>query len=132
MEKGWSAKGLLKPLWGSVGGRDGLERATGISGSTLSAYNAGSRPLGIVNARRIAAALNVSLLDLGAPEEADQKLAEALTVRLASIEAELAALHRSREQGTEGILRRLVALEVGLRRLSQQLARLLSDDEAAQ
>lgn len=67
MEKGWDAKERLKPLWGKVGGRDGLAALTGITGQTLSAYNSGSRPLGIVNGRRIADALGVSVLELGAP-----------------------------------------------------------------
>lgn len=73
MEKGWSARGLLQPLWARVGGRDALAELTGITGQTLSAYNTGKRPLGHANARRIAEALEVSVLELGAPaEEADE------------------------------------------------------------
>lgn len=70
---GWSAKGLLKPLWDELPGkRDELAAVTGIRGTTLSAYNSGARPLGLANARRISAALDVTLLELGAPlDQAD-------------------------------------------------------------
>lgn len=86
MEKGWNAKGLLRPLWLQLEGpakRDQLGELAGITPQTLSAYNTGpddgGRALGIANARKIVAALatkgiEVSLLELGAPEgEADAR-----------------------------------------------------------
>ncbi len=71
----WNAKGWLSPLWQNLPGkRDGLAALTGIRGPELSAYNSGKRNLGTANARRIATALGVSVLELGAPvEEADEK-----------------------------------------------------------
>jgi transcriptional regulator with XRE-family HTH domain len=73
-ERGWDAKGMLQPLWGRVGGRDGLAAATGIQPSTLSGINSGRLRLGYKNGRRIAEALDVSLLDLGAPlDQADDR-----------------------------------------------------------
>lgn len=69
MERGWDAKGLLRPLWERLPGkRDELAELTGIRGTTLSSYNAGTRPLGIANARRIADALQVTVADLGGRE----------------------------------------------------------------
>ena len=73
MEKGWEARGLLKPLWGRVGGRDRLAELTGIQPSTISGYNAGRLPLGMANARKIAAALGVTVADLGAPDQNGQE-----------------------------------------------------------
>jgi transcriptional regulator with XRE-family HTH domain len=78
LERGWSAKGLLEPLWQRVGGRDELARLTGISGSTLSGYNSGKRPLGMANAHKIAAVLGVSLYDLGAREPHSSDFARSL------------------------------------------------------
>lgn len=65
MSDSWSAEGLLRPLWGRVGGRDALSRLTGIPGPNLSGYNTGRLPLGVDAARRIALALDVDLSDLG-------------------------------------------------------------------
>jgi transcriptional regulator with XRE-family HTH domain len=82
VERGWNAKGRLAPLWSQLEGpakRDQLADLTGITPTTLSAYNSGNRPLGIANARRIVEALgdagvDVSLLELGAPAgEADAR-----------------------------------------------------------
>jgi len=68
----WNAKGRLLPFWSELPGkRDGLAARTGIRGPELSAYNSGKRNLGIVNARRIAAALGVTLEDLGEPSPSD-------------------------------------------------------------
>lgn len=68
MERGWDAKGLLRPLWERLPGkRDELAVVTGIRGGTLSSYNSGKRLLGQKNARLIANALGVSLEELGAP-----------------------------------------------------------------
>lgn len=69
MEQGWDATGLLSALWDAVGKRDGLAAITGIRPSTLSAYNSGSRKLGLANGHRIAAALGVTIYEIGAPRE---------------------------------------------------------------
>lgn len=70
MDKGWNAKGLLAPLWRNYpGGRDGLAAAAGTHPPTLSAVNSGNRNLGWHLARRLAAELDVSVLELGAPTE---------------------------------------------------------------
>lgn len=99
MERGWDASGLLAPLWNTrfagPGKRDQLAAATGISAQTLSAYNSGNRPLGITNARRIAAALRVSLAELGAPEGEDEsRRSLTLRARIEGLEASLAELAR--------------------------------------
>lgn len=71
MERGWSAEGLLRPLWRTYpGGRDGLARAVGTSGTVLSSVNSGKRSLGVNLGRRIADELNVPLSELGAPATA--------------------------------------------------------------
>lgn len=93
MEKGWDAAGLLEPLWKRVGGRDRLAEATGIQPGTLSGYNTGRLPLGATNARKIADALGVSVLELGAPEEEAQTRQDRRIVdRLREVEAALEAL----------------------------------------
>lgn len=61
-------EGLLGDLWQKVGGRDQLAAITGIRGSELSRYNSGKQRLGIRNAQRIADALDVTLAELGRPE----------------------------------------------------------------
>lgn len=71
MALSWSAEGLLKPLWGRVGGRDALATLTGIPGPNLSGYNTGRLRLGEDTARKIADALHVTLADLGRPDEED-------------------------------------------------------------
>lgn len=68
MQDGWNAKGLLKPLWHQYsGGRDQLAADVGTSPTVLSSINTGKRQLGYGLGQRLAAALNVSLLELGAP-----------------------------------------------------------------
>lgn len=70
-QKGWKAKGLLQPLWNRYeGGRDALGAAVGTTGTVLSSVNSGKRSLGYDLAARLAAELHVTVLDLGAPEEA--------------------------------------------------------------
>lgn len=93
MERGWDASGLLEGLWGRIGGRDRLAELTGIQPGTLSGYNTGRLPLGLANARKIAAALEVSVLDLGAPEEAAVTRRDRRVIdRLREVEAALQAL----------------------------------------
>lgn len=91
MEKGWKATGLLSPLWARLdGGREALAALTGIRATELSSYNSGAKNLGISNARRIADALEISVLDLGAPEGAAETRRELRVVdRLRAVEAAL-------------------------------------------
>lgn len=101
----WTATGRLIEHWGKVGGRDGLARATGIEPTTLSSYNTGKRKLGLRNAERIAAALDVTVFDLGAPTVEDiAEQSVAVLDRLAAVEAELSRALRElddlrRQQG---------------------------------
>lgn len=83
---GWSAQGLLEPLWKEIGGRDELARRTGILGQTLSGYNTGKRPLGLINGRKIASALGVSLAELGGPLEGDDPRSQMVGSRLERLE----------------------------------------------
>lgn len=65
----------LQPLWATIGGRDELARRTGITGTTLSAYNTGRQHPRLANVQKIADALGVDLLDLvGAQPAADTAL----------------------------------------------------------
>lgn len=97
MERGWDATGRLRPLWGKVGGRDRLADLTGINATVLSSYNSGKRQLGEKNAKRIAKALKVSLLELGAPDGLKDRRGESLHAHLEAISETLADLG---EQGT--------------------------------
>jgi transcriptional regulator with XRE-family HTH domain len=94
VEKGWSAKGLLRPLWQEYPGkRDGLAEAVGTTPTSLSSINSGRRPLGKSLGGRLAEALGVSLLELGAPAEvATDQPAQRLVDRLQSVEEDLARL----------------------------------------
>lgn len=83
----WYATGLLEPLWGAVGGRDRLAAVTGIQPGTLSGYNTGRLKLGLRNAKRLAAALGVSVFDLGAPEAEADAADHTILGRLAELEA---------------------------------------------
>lgn len=99
MERGWYATGLLLPLWTRVGGRDRLAELTGITGATLSGYNTGRLRLGEKNAQKIADALEITLADLGCPDDADgdlpprELLAQVLS-RMERLESRVAALER--------------------------------------
>jgi transcriptional regulator with XRE-family HTH domain len=96
VERGWNAKGLLRPHWERLPGkRDELARLTGIGPQTLSGYNSGQRRLGIGNAQRIAEALGITVLDLGAPTTAQVAERSAVVLdRLETLEARQAALLR--------------------------------------
>lgn len=99
MQKGWKATGLLKPLWGKAGGRDGLARKAGMQPATISGYNTGRLNMTLQAARRIALALDVTIYDLGAPVDAETS-SSPLLAELAEIRATLEAMVR-REDATE-------------------------------
>lgn len=107
MQKGWKAAGLLQPLWGSVGGRERLAEITGINTSTLSGINTGRLNLGPGNARKIAAALEVSVLELGAPIEAADEAGQTLLDRL----LELAATVDDQQTTIDLLEKRMAGLE---------------------
>lgn len=92
MNASWDAAGLLEPLWGAVGGRDKLAKLTGIQPGTLSGYNTGRLKLGLQNAKKIAAALGVSTLELGAPLEEADELGRPLVRLLERVAGDVASL----------------------------------------
>jgi DNA-binding transcriptional regulator YdaS (Cro superfamily) len=100
VEKGWDAAGTLAPLWHRVGGRDGLAALTGIGGTTLSSYNSGRRQLGMTNAQKIAAALDVTVEDLGAPPATTQPQ-RAPDRDVAELRREVARLREAMEAAQE-------------------------------
>jgi transcriptional regulator with XRE-family HTH domain len=120
MERGWKATGLLKPLWGRVGGRDGLAARTGIVAANLSGYNTGRLRLGLANAERIAQALQVTIYDLGAPASVDSPGASTSVLdhleEVRTVTADL--LERSVKQDRE------------IRRLRSRVAKLEAQREA--
>lgn len=85
-KRSWSAEGILQPLWHAYGEgkarREQLADAVGTNPEALSAINSGSRNLGLDLAQRIAKVTGVSLLDLGAPDEADEVEAATIHQRL--------------------------------------------------
>ena len=114
MSRGWDASAYLEGLVGdgTEWTHERLAKATGIQQSTISGYVGGSKNLGIANATRIAAALGVTVADLGAPEVAVVTVAT-VDRRLQSLRAEvadltalvseaLALLHESRGQADGG------------------------------
>lgn len=98
MQRGWSAEGLLQPLWSSYGNgdekarRDQLARAVGTSGSVLSSINTGKRQLGVNLGTRLAAELGVTLHDLGQHTEN-----EATPPGEAGVREELRALRETQD-----------------------------------
>lgn len=115
MARSWTATGRLTPLYERVGGRDRLAELTGISGTTLSAYNSGDRPLGILNAQRIARAAGVTIEELGQPLSIEQRLERIEADIQKVIEAQMKT-----QQSVEGVL----ALVSALRRTSDPETRL--------
>jgi len=107
MERGWDAKGLLAPVWARVGGRDALAALAGVQPGTLSGYNTGRLRLGMENARKIAVALGVSVLELGAPEEEADAAGQSLVDRQAALEAEVLRLTKQLAR----LARRVAVLE---------------------
>lgn len=115
-QKGWSAKGLLRPLWNRYeGGRDALAAAVGTSGSVLSSINTGKRNLAWDLALRLAQALGVSVLELGAPADEPDGPGVLLLGRLEALEEALAAA--AKENGR--LARRLAHLDGRVRALER-------------
>lgn len=113
MRRSWSAKGLLSPLWGRVGGRDGLAERTGIHGPTLSGYNSGRARMGEDAGRRIAAALGVTLEELGAPPQ--EAHPSPILADLAAIKARIGDVEGDLQRQLEAQNRLLIQLaEVAL------------------
>jgi hypothetical protein len=107
----WYATGRLEALWDRVGGRDGLERVTGIGGTTLSGYNTGGRKLGRRNGEKIADALGVSVVELGAPEDLADQPGLSVFARLEALENTVGRQHRANAKALAGIAKRLEQLE---------------------
>lgn len=113
-KQGWSAKGLLQPLWTQYpGGRDSLAKAVGTKGADLSSRNSGRVMLGHDLGGRLAAELSrglrreVSLLELGAPATEADEAGQAILDLLRELEATVATMKKTQA----AILRRLRALE---------------------
>lgn len=88
--KGWSAEGLLLPLWNEYpGGRDALAAKVGSTGGNLSSINSGKRPLGGELGNKLALELGVSLVELGAPGEGEGARGRSIAQRLAEAEEAL-------------------------------------------
>lgn len=84
---------MLQPLWQTFPGkREGLAEAARTQPSTLSAINSGARNLGPTLGVRIADALGVSLLELGAPLGAADASDVTLVTRLEELGARVAYL----------------------------------------
>ena len=133
MARSWSAKGLLKPLWGRVGGRDALAALTGIPGPNLSGYNTGRLRLGEDAAAKIAAALGVTPADLGRPDQDGEEPSPLLRELVALREViEGAVAHRDKWQNRleKRIDRQLSSQERLLARLTE-LADALADRQQA-
>ena len=101
MQKGWDAKGLLRPLWLRYGGRDRLAEAVGTTGSALSSINSGQRRLGLMLGRKLALALDVSLAELGAPLDLAEE-GDTLIARLEALEEQVAQGFESLERMLDG------------------------------
>lgn len=112
--RSWPATNLLKPLWLQHGGRKKLSDESRISEGHLSKVNGGKAPLTLEAAERLARVLDVSLLELGAPEAvADDAKSLTMLARLEALEAEL-------EQQKEDSARALAALAKEVRALKRQ------------
>lgn len=95
VQEGWKAKGLLRPYWLTYdGGRDALARAVGTSPTVLSSINSGRRNLGFDLGPRLAAELDISLVELGGPDDGSARSRTTLD-RLATLEAQAARQART-------------------------------------
>lgn len=89
MQKGWDASRYLPALLAARGmTQEQLGLAAGIDRGQINGYCTGRIDLGIKNARRIAAVLEVSLLELGGTAEEDDARAMTILDRLAEVETE--------------------------------------------
>lgn len=87
MREGWDASNHLPKLLAARGmTQHQLAIATWIDRGTINGYCTGRLDLGSKNAMRIAEALNVSVLDLGAPKGEAPAEALLLDARLGSLE----------------------------------------------
>jgi DNA-binding transcriptional regulator YdaS (Cro superfamily) len=117
VQKGWKAKGLIRPLWHRVGSRERLSELTGINTATLSGMNSGRLNLGPANAATLAAALDVTPEDLGRPPGwADDE--EILGIRLEELATKLAVA----DEKQAALTRRVTALQARVRKLEAQRA----------
>ena len=112
--KGWSAKGLLLPLWQKYPGkRDALAEAVGTKGTVLSSINTGRRNLGYDLGPRLAEELGVSVLELGAPVGAADEAGKSIVLHLEELAAKLATSDellttmKTSQRRLEGRVRRL-------------------------
>jgi len=113
-KKGWSAKGLLQPLWKRYpGGRDALAPAVGTKPNVLSAINTGKRPLGHDLGGRLAAELGISVLELGAPEAEADAAGRTLLDRLEELAETVSEVLQNQEQGLALLAEILEALDSG-------------------
>src|SRR4051812_17965450 len=103
-EAGWTAQGLLRPLWQDYpGGRDALADAVGTKGSVLSSINSGKRPIGHDLAGRLARELGVTLSEMGATEaDAADPASRTLLGRLSALEDAVAAILEGQQEGLKG------------------------------
>lgn len=115
MQRGWSAEGLLQPLWSTYGNgddkarRDQLAHAIGTKGPVLSSINTGKRNLGVNLGTRLANELGVTLRDLGQPAEGEatppgevgvREELRALRETQDALLAEIQALRRELQDGS--------------------------------
>jgi hypothetical protein len=86
VKEGWKATGLLKPLWMKLDppGAETLTALSGVPTKALYSYNSGKKNIGMVNAEKIAAALDLSIYDLGATRPMEQTFATSLLGQIVS------------------------------------------------
>lgn len=88
-----------------------MSAQTGIGRGTINGYCTGRLELGMKNAPRIAEALDVSVLELGAPlEEVDEK-GKTLLVLLTELRTEMTAENLKLRKDLRSAIRRIRALE---------------------
>lgn len=133
--RGWDASdylaGRIGP--GTEWTHERVSRATGISQTTISNYAGGSKPLGIKNAQKIAAALGLTVGDLGAPVEAVVTVAS-IDGRLGDLQGAVAELLRSQAASADRerrALRLLAELGTRLQRVEALLEPGAGDSKAA-
>lgn len=106
MDRGWDTSEWLPKVLALRGRtQEQLADATGIDRGTINGYCTGRLTLGTKNAERIAAALDVSLLDLGAPAESASAEAHFLRARLDELADKLADAIDRETKNARAILR---------------------------